>query len=466
MRRAQRFWDDLREPSVSVRPPPIEPPVEVVRKYAERFPDLFGNTDVVPSLLRPRDWKTARTRSGDHLHQLFLTRDLFQNFNPQTFHILREGLEAKLREAPTEEVKYQLAVVLVQCMPDRERLLRAQVLLQEVLSEAPDTSETLLPAKSVKHLVDQMLQWPKLREREGHPPRILPVTQANYAVFNRCPLVCRGCYNIFTMQVLPLEEACKIVDKLAEAGVSELIISGGDPMEWDQIFPFLEHVASRGILFAVDTVGYHLTWEKLRRLKELGLVYLGLTWDGHDQETVGQFRLGDVDLLARTQVLLQMADGLDLPVKLNTTVHAGNIEHLPEMAKLLCQSQSSKGAYLHSVVLWSFYQWWPLRSTPQLTSQMEVSSERFHGAVARLQEGYPLLPIVGSPVQSRENSHFFITAEGLVLTFTGSDELPTIILGDLRDSSVEQIEQSPAFHPESSKRKLTIMGIPALPLRD
>lgn len=394
-----------------------------------------------PLLLRPVDWiKPSVDRDSR-----FERRLLFENFTIAGLRELEVELEAQLRLAPSGTVRYQLATVLAQCMPTRRSLLRADGLLTIALAPRGGLSPSLhKSAREVQRSVRAML----LESESATTGRL---TQVNWGIYNRCPLVCVGCYNIFNSQTLSYSQTKKVVEKLVAAGVEELVVSGGDPLEWKNIVRFVDHAYACGLNIGIDTVGYSFTAEMGEALRGK-ISYLGLPVDGSAQDVIAGFRKGKADLFARVRHTLELCDAYEIPVKINTTVTNGNINDLEEVAKMLSDYKV--------IVGWSLFQWWDIRATPALRARMKIDTTRFQERARQLRRAYPQLGIWGQDVDRRARTHFFISANGEVYTFD-SGTLSTIIIGDILTQSIADLVKSPALRKDSLKFSRTF---PAAPL--
>lgn len=395
-------------------------------------------TLVRKTLLQPVDWvKPSIDRDS-----AFERRHLFENFTVAGFAALKVELETRLRVAPTDTVRYQLATVLAQCMPTRHSLERADHLLQSATGPGCDLSPDV---RQSAHDVHRSVRAMLAESASGGTGQL---TQVNWGIYNRCPLVCVGCYNIFNSDTLSLWDAKRVAEKLVAAGVEELVISGGDPLEWEHIIEFIDNVHSRGLRVAVDTTGYSLTPAMAQALSGT-LAYLGLPLDGCGQVEIAAFRKGKDDLFARIRYAFELCSQYGIPVKVNTTVTSSNIDDLENIAQILAEHES--------VVSWSMFQWWDLRSTPAIRARMQVDQSRFQERTSELRHAYPQLGIWGQGVEKRARTHFFISANGEVYTFD-SGALSTIIIGKIRTQSVAELVESPALRKDSPKFSASFPG--------
>jgi len=99
-----------------------------------------------------------------------------------------------------------------------------------------------------------------------------------------CNLRCRHCYMDSDAQQyqgeLTTEEAKRFIDDLADFKVPVLLFSGGEPLIRKDFFELAEHAASKGIRPTLSTNGTLITLETARRIKEIGVGYVGISLDG------------------------------------------------------------------------------------------------------------------------------------------------------------------------------------------
>ena len=166
----------------------------------------------------------------EQAHNLFQQRTAFDNFNPLVFNRLTDLLEQALVEHPhNAQVKYELAWTLVQNCADLNALQRARLLITEALESTGNYSLSMndhLPESLISRAkrLNQLLQKTTSHDWLSAEPRV--PRRINWAVYNRCPMVCMGCYNCFSPQTLTIDDAKIGLYKLAMAGVESLIISG------------------------------------------------------------------------------------------------------------------------------------------------------------------------------------------------------------------------------------------------
>lgn len=388
-----------------------------------------------PLQILPTDWIKMRNEKYNNaetdLDKEFVDRTNFENFTVDKLTALEEKLSNALKISPNnDKLKAQSATLLMQKLPNREKLERAFELFDSIKNE-----EILEEYSEVKETVIDMLR---------PQPTKTTITRVNWGVFNRCPLTCRGCYNIFNSDVIDINQCKEILDKIADAGTTELIISGGDPLLWPDLVEFCKYAKGKGLKIGIDTVTYNLNPHLLYNLKDL-VAYIGVPVDGTDQKTIETFRRGKKDLLDKLLYSLSLADAFSVPIRLNTTVSKRNVDALDGIAQIVEKHKS--------VQTWSIYQWWPLRSGDKLADQMILETSKFENAVHTIKNKYEDIKIYDRAIEDRARNAFFISSNGEVYTFGKSSQISTIILGDIKTQSIGDILKNPALKKTSQKFK-------------
>ena len=171
-------------------------------------------------------------------------------------------------------------------------------------------------------------------DREARP--ILAVWEITLA----CDLACGHCGSRAGRarpDELTTAEALELVDQLAELGVIEVVLIGGESYLRDDWCTIIERIAARGMEPLLTTGGRNMTAERARAAKAAGLVSASVSLDGlesvHDQQrgVTGSFRAAleamrhlreaGVGISANTQInRLSMRE---LPAVLETIIEHG-----------------------------------------------------------------------------------------------------------------------------------------------
>lgn len=141
---------------------------------------------------------------------------------------------------------------------------------------------------------------------------------------NVCNLRCPSCY--VTLQAkdegsLPLERLMTLVDELAELGVFQLALGGGEPLMSPNFVPIVGYARQKGILPNVTTNGWLITKELIAQIRDaIGEVRLSF----NDWISVNH------DFLAEKANLLHAGD---VPFGFNIIVTRRNVQQMNEILR-------------------------------------------------------------------------------------------------------------------------------------
>lgn len=150
-----------------------------------------------------------------------------------------------------------------------------------------------------------------------------------------CNLACKHCYedaHVPARDELTSKEALEAVDKMADAGVAYIAISGGEPLTRPDLFDIANHIKERELAFSIATNGTLLTKENVKKLKDANCLYIQISLDGATPETHNSFR--GRDSFERTIKGIENAVDSDIKVGVASTVTKLNIHEIPEIIDL------------------------------------------------------------------------------------------------------------------------------------
>lgn len=158
--------------------------------------------------------------------------------------------------------------------------------------------------------------------------------QIVWNITKACNMNCLHCYEnagIKDNNELTPQQVHQGIDILADAGVTVLAFSGGEPTIHPNIQEFIKHAHDRGMYVAIATNGYTLANKYVvRKLKEAGLGFVQISLDGLNQNTHDSFRrVHGAWEHAVKAIKNSVEEGLFVEVA--TTVTKYNINEIPEM---------------------------------------------------------------------------------------------------------------------------------------
>lgn len=171
-----------------------------------------------------------------------------------------------------------------------------------------------------------------------------------WEVTQACDLACKHCraaaQPLAHPEQLTTSQGKKLIDQIAELQVPLFVITGGDPIKRADIFDLVRYATNKGIHTALTPSATPLlTREVIFKLKEAGLVRLGVSLDGSTPEIHDTFR-GLPGAYARTIETVRWANEAGIPIQVHTTVSRHNAHDLDRLSALLHELE---------IVMWNVF---------------------------------------------------------------------------------------------------------------
>jgi radical SAM protein len=218
---------------------------------------------------------------------------------------------------------------------------------------------------------------------------------AIWEVTQSCDLACKHCRAAAQPIPHPDEltnaEGKKLIDQIAEMGVPIFVFTGGDPMKRKDVFDLIRYAADKGVQVALTPSATPLlTREAIFKLKEAGLVRLGISLDGSTPEIHDTFR-GLPGAWARTIQAIQWANEAGIPIQVHTTISRHNAKDLDNLCSLFEKM---------AIVMWNVFFLVPV-GRGQLDDLL--SGEEFEEAFGKI---YELSQRVNFQIKTTEAMHY------------------------------------------------------------
>jgi radical SAM protein len=158
---------------------------------------------------------------------------------------------------------------------------------------------------------------------------------AIWEITQSCDLACKHCRAAAQPLAHPDElthaEGKALIDQIAAMGVPIFVFTGGDPLKRKDVFELIRYAADKGVQVALTPSATPLlTRDAIFKLKEAGLVRLGVSLDGSTAAIHDAFR-GLSGVWARTIQAIEWANEAGIPIQVHTTVsrhNAGDLDNL------------------------------------------------------------------------------------------------------------------------------------------
>jgi radical SAM protein with 4Fe4S-binding SPASM domain len=145
--------------------------------------------------------------------------------------------------------------------------------------------------------IGQRAAWNLLKSVSDHgigtPQRLNAPVSVVWSLSYQCNLRCIHCYQNASHRSsdeLTLEEQLGVVDQLAEAGVSLVVLSGGEPLTNPNLGSLIERIRERKMAVSIDSNGVLLDKNNVEYLRRLGVHSVELSLDSAHAESHDRFR--------------------------------------------------------------------------------------------------------------------------------------------------------------------------------
>ncbi len=173
----------------------------------------------------------------------------------------------------------------------------------------------------------------KLENTAVERPRIIA-----FEVTRKCRYSCKHCRAGAGIseneKELSTEQCEKILEAIAAYSRCTIILTGGEPMERDDIYDIIRYGRKLKLKMVLATCGYPINEESIIKLKKAGITALSFSIDGSSAETHDTFRgvQGAFDTAIKAT---QIARKAGIAFQINTTVTKFNIDEAIAIAELV-----------------------------------------------------------------------------------------------------------------------------------
>ncbi len=161
---------------------------------------------------------------------------------------------------------------------------------------------------------------------------------AIWEVTQSCDLACKHCraaaQPIAHPDQLTTAEGKGLIDQISAMHVPIFVFTGGDPLKRPDLYELIHYAAEKNVKVAVTPSATPLlTREAIFKMKEAGVVRLGISLDGSSPEIHDVFR-GLPGAWARTIQAVEWANEAGIPIQVHTTISRHNANDLDNLCAL------------------------------------------------------------------------------------------------------------------------------------
>jgi radical SAM protein len=218
---------------------------------------------------------------------------------------------------------------------------------------------------------------------------------AIWEVTQSCDLACKHCraaaQPIAHPDQLSTEEGKALIDQIAEMRVPIFIFTGGDPLKRPDLYELIRYCDQKGVKVAVTPSATPLlTREAILKMKDAGVVRLGISLDGSTPAIHDKFR-GLDGAWVRTIQAIEWASEAGMPIQVHSTISRHNAHDLGGLCQLFERL---------NIVMWNVFFLVPV-GRGQLGDLL--SGEEFEQVFAKI---YDLSQRVNFQIKTTEAMHY------------------------------------------------------------
>ncbi len=166
-----------------------------------------------------------------------------------------------------------------------------------------------------------------------------------------CNLKCIHCYahavERSKERELTTKEAQNMIDDLSAFEAPVLLFSGGEPLMRRDLVTLAHYAVDKGMRAVISTNGTLITKEKARKLKDVGLSYVGVSLDG--MEEVNDHFRGKKGAFKDAMLGIRNCQDVGLKVGLRFTINRMNVDEVPRIFDLIEESDIPRACFYHLV---------------------------------------------------------------------------------------------------------------------
>ena len=214
---------------------------------------------------------------------------------------------------------------------------------------------------------------------------VAPPLAALLELTHRCPLQCPYCSNPLELErvarELTTESWLDVVDQLAELGVLQVHLSGGEPTVRRDLADIIRRTAERGIYNNLITSGAAIDRSRFLELVAAGLDHVQLSFQ--DAEPASAARISHVgDIQEKKLAFAGWVREAGLPLTVNAVMHRQNIGNIDAMIQLAIDLQAARLEVAHV----QYYGWALANRNALMPSRAQLDATT--AAVSRAREKY------------------------------------------------------------------------------
>jgi PqqA peptide cyclase len=270
----------------------------------------------------------------------------------------------------------------------------------------------------------------------------------------RCPLHCPYCSNPVDLArasaELSTDDWKRVLTEARALGVLQLGLSGGEPMLRKDLEDIIEHAHNVGLYSTLVTSGLGLTAARARRLKDVGLEHVQISFQDSDPGVAE--RIAGIKSVDKKRAAAALVKELGFAFTVNVVLHRANLDHIGEIIELA----ASLGADRLELANTQYYGWAYENRAALIPTrqQLDAAEPIVDAAVRRYRGRMQIIYVLPDYYQQYPkpcmggwgNVYIVVAPDGRVLPCQAAWQIESLAFDTVREHSLEWIwEESNAF---------------------
>lgn len=155
----------------------------------------------------------------------------------------------------------------------------------------------------------------------------------NWFYSGKCNLGCKFCYGKFNEDTLSIKDKKIIIDKIVDAGVEKLTITGGEPLMSEDLLEIIDYAYNKNLFTSLHTNGILLDEDLVKSMAgKVGRISLAIEGVGND---INFSMRGHKDFFNIVINRLEITKKYQIPISVKTVASKKNIGRIVKLIPLL-----------------------------------------------------------------------------------------------------------------------------------
>ncbi len=165
-------------------------------------------------------------------------------------------------------------------------------------------------------------------------------------ITRRCNLQCIHCCETNQMPDISMQKIEIIIDKLSDAGLKKICITGGEPFLRKDLVEILKYIFNKNIKITLLTNGYLLSKKKLSEIKPF---IENIRFSLHGKEDTTNKIMCNKEAYSKIIKGISIANNLNIPISVVSSIFYKNFYEMYDIAKI-CENNHVEKLYFFSLI--------------------------------------------------------------------------------------------------------------------